>query len=123
DSGVGPLLQLADGPELNRSRRTRLRAGRGEPRLQPVVAEGALSGYALLIHADDAERTAGHAVAAAVADVLLDVHRVKLGARDGAGRAHLQTARLHAVLADVRHHQPASAHPVGVVQVELLAGL
>src|SRR5919202_1325612 len=38
-SGVGALLQVADGPELDRRGRAGLRAGRRQPRLEPVVTE------------------------------------------------------------------------------------
>src|SRR5438477_9436401 len=70
---VGALLQLGDGPELNAGSRAGLRARRRQPGLQAVITEGALARHALLIHRNDSERAAGHAVAAAVAYVLLDV--------------------------------------------------
>ena len=54
-----------------------------------------------------AERARGHAVAAAVADVLLHDDRAELGAEERAGRADVEAARVRAVLADVRLHQPA----------------
>jgi len=61
----------------------------------------------ILIQVDDAEGTGRHAVAAAVADVLLHHHGVELGLEDRAGRAGLQAGRVVAMLADVAHHQPA----------------
>src|SRR5690606_77574 len=60
----------------------------------------------LLADLDDAERARGDAVAAAVADVLLDVDGVELGPDDRARWARLQTRRVDAVLADVRHEEP-----------------
>ena len=55
------------------------------------------------------ERARRDAVAAAVADVLLDDHRSELGADDRPGRAHVEAGRVRAVLAHVRAHQPAEA--------------
>src|SRR5687768_12629291 len=65
-------------------------------------------------HAEWASR---HTVAAAVADWLLDVDRVELGADDRAGGADLQAGRVHAVLADIGHHQPGR---LSALRVELL---
>src|SRR5207253_3212711 len=56
---------------------------------------------------DDAERTGRHAVAAAVAHVLLDHDRPELGAEERAGRTDVETGGVRAVLADVGAHQPA----------------
>ena len=58
-----------------------------------------------------AERAGGHAVAAAVADVLLDDDRAELGAEERAGRADVEAGRVRAVLADVGAHQPAQRRP------------
>src|SRR5205823_9987847 len=46
------------------------------------------------------------AVAAAVADVVLDHDGAELGAEDRARRADVEAARVRAVLAHVRAHQP-----------------
>src|SRR5207249_1123482 len=54
-----------------------------------------------------AERARDHAVAAPVADVLLDHDRPELGAEERARRAHVETCRPRAVLAHIRAHQPA----------------
>src|ERR1700731_140423 len=109
----GAHLELLDIAELDRRRRTRLGAGGGHVIFQPVVAERALVSRpylegALLGHSvDHAEGAGGHAEAAAVADVLLDIDGVEFGAHQRAGRTSLQAGRVGAVLADVRHHQPA----------------
>src|SRR5207237_3902337 len=66
---------------------------------------------------DHAKGAGADAVAAAVADVRLDDDGVELRADDGAGRAHLEAAGLHAVLANVGHQQPA---PLAAVRRELL---
>src|SRR6185436_8887287 len=55
---------------------------------------------------DDAERTGDDAVAAAVADVGLDVDAAEFGADDRAGRTGLEAAGVLAVLADVRRKLP-----------------
>src|SRR5690606_22087670 len=68
------------------------------------------------VDVDDAERARADAVAASVARVGLDHHRVELRPDDRSGGAHLQTPRLHAVLADIAHHQP----PAVVRLIELL---
>src|SRR6185436_5092917 len=81
--------------------------------LEPVVAEGALlRGARHRVHLDDAERTGRNAVPAAIAGVRLNHHRIELRSNDGAGGAHLETAGLDAVLADVAHQEPASVPPV-----------
>ena len=80
------------------------------PALLPVVAERALERAAIVRPpVDDAERTADDAVAAAVADVGLDVDAAELGADDRAGRARLETAGVLAVLADVGRELPRDA--------------
>src|SRR4029079_2438256 len=59
-----------------------------------------------LVESDDAVRAGRDAIAAAVANVLLDEHGVELGTDDGVRRTDLEAAGLLAVLADVGHHQP-----------------
>src|SRR5436309_3388281 len=109
--------QLADGAELDRVGRTGFRAGGLEPDAHAVVTERALLRRARdHVHIDDAKGTAGDAGAAAVAHIRLDYHGVELGADDRAGRAHLDTAGLDAMLAHVAHHEPAAV----VRAVELL---
>src|SRR6266550_3163016 len=109
--------QLADGAELDRISRTRFGARGFEPDAHAIVTERALLRRARdHVHIDDAKGTAGDAGAAAVADIRLDHHGVELGADDRAGRAHLDTAGLDAVLAHVAHHEPAAV----VRAVELL---
>src|SRR6185503_18708733 len=114
--------------ELDRVGRAGLRAGGLVAPLQPVVAERALPDAAVLLLAElesedlrgrvvrvprdvalveHAEGTSGHAVAAAVADVLLHDDRAVLGAEERAGRADVETRGVRAVLADVGAHQPA----------------
>src|SRR6185369_2165763 len=94
--------------------RAGLRAGRLEADLEPVVAERALLGdVGDRVDLDHAERTGRDAVAAAVADVGLDHHRVELRPDNRAGRADLEAASLDAVFADVAHHQPARVLAVG----------
>ena len=56
---------------------------------------------------DHPERAGRHAVAAAVADVVLHDDGAELGAEQRPGRAHVQAAGVRAVLAHVRGHQPA----------------
>src|SRR5207253_4496066 len=93
--------------------------------LQPVVTERALPDAAVFLLTEQrqlerrvlrtlrkvtlvehAERTRGHAVAAAVADVLLDDDRSELGSEQRSGRTDVETAGVRAVLADVARHQP-----------------
>ena len=108
DPRCGELDELVVGAELDRVGRARLRARGLEAVLQAVVAEGALGGPAVVVVAvDDAERARRDAVAAAVADVGLQDHRLELGADQRAGRAGVQAARVRAVLADVGHEHPA----------------
>src|SRR5690349_22748120 len=101
------LAQLA---ELDGLGRARLGARGNQVVLQAVVAERALLGEpGVLVESDDRVGAGRDAVAAAVADVGLDVHRVELGPDDGVGWAHLHAARERAVLAHVAHHAPR--HP------------
>ena len=111
--------------ELDGSGRAGLGAGRGLAVPDPVVAERALLGDALVGHAgmfvarcvggkravrtpfDDAERAAGHAGAAPVAHIGLHDDGAELGAEQRPGGAHVQAAGVRAVLAHVRRHQPA----------------
>jgi hypothetical protein len=115
-AAVRPLQQLVERPELDRVGGARLCAGRLEPVLEPVVAEGALVHAAVaadLPLGDHAERARRDAVAAAVADVVLDQDGPELGPHDRAGRADVEAAGVRAVLADVGRHQPPQA--VGAV--------
>src|SRR5690606_27792422 len=99
------LQQLVHRTEPDRIGGARLRARRLHPVLQTVVAERALVRLpvALAIHIHHAEGTRRHAVAAAVADILLHVHTVELRADDGTSGARLEARRIAAVLAHVRH--------------------
>src|SRR5207245_4225979 len=69
---------------------------------------------------EDAERARGDAVAAAVADVLLDDDRAELGAEERSGRADVEARGVRAVLADVGRHQPAQRLSVLVVEPQRL---
>ncbi len=104
----GTLAQLVERAELDRLGRACLRARRLLASLEAVVAERALPHppvpAALVEHA---ERARDDAVAAAVAHVRLHHDGPELRPEQRAGRAHVQTRRLGAVLADVRAHQPA----------------
>src|SRR5205085_10738577 len=83
---------------------------------EPVVAEGALPGPAVLLAAVDGPEGAGRdAVAAAVAHVRLDHHGAELGAHQCAGWADVEASRLRTVLADVARHQPAQVPMRAVV--------
>src|SRR5574341_1430855 len=85
-------VELVPEPELDGLGRAPLRARRAEPVVDPVVAERALlRRTGTRVERDDAERARGDAVAAAVAGVLVDVHRPVLGPVDGAGRARRET--------------------------------
>src|SRR5208337_2808136 len=91
DAVQGALLELGDWPELDRPRRAGLGARRHQAVLEPVVAERAFLGDVLFgADVDHAERAGRDAVAAAVADGLLDVDRVELGAYDRPRRADLE---------------------------------
>src|SRR5919204_6641008 len=116
----GALLELLDVAELNGFRGTGLRAGRSHVVLEPVITERALVGCARFEvtvfggAVDDAEWTGRHAEAAAIANILLHVHRAELRADQRAGGTGLQAGGVGAVLADVRHHQPALVLPLAV---------
>src|SRR5581483_9701838 len=114
---VGAPAELVERPELDRLRRAGLRACRLVAALQAVVAERALPDPAVLLLAEDrqevglvphvlrrrdvalvedAEGTRGHAVAAAVADVLLHDDRSELRAEERARRADVETRGVRA---------------------------
>src|SRR5262249_34332325 len=93
--------------ELDGLGRAGFRAGRPEAVVDAVVAERALlRGAGLLVERDHAERARRHAIAATVADVLVDVDRAVLGPVDRARRTGVEAAGLGAMLADVGHEQP-----------------
>src|SRR5207244_12564918 len=78
--------------------------------LEAVVTQRALPRAPVIAPSvDHTERTGRHAVAAAVAHVLLHHDRAELGTEQRAGRAHLETRGVGAVLAHVRRHAPP--HP------------
>src|SRR5215208_3522081 len=105
----GDSLQLLDLAEHDGVGRAGFGAGRFEAVALAVVAEGALEGAAVVWDLGyDAVGTSGYAVAAAVADVGLDIDIIELVADDGPGRAGLLARRLDAVLAHVAHKSPAS---------------
>ena len=102
-------VQVAEFTKLDGVGRARLGTGRLQPALQPIVAQRAFMRFAVQrVDVHHAERTGRHAVAATVADVLLDHHGVELGLEQRAGRAGFQARGVMAVLADVTHHQPAA---------------
>src|SRR3954471_22439367 len=106
----GALAQLVERPKLDRVRGAGLGTGRLHVVAKAVVTEGALpNAPVILTLVEDAERAGDHAVAAAVADVLLHDHRPELGPEERARGADVETARVGAVLADVRAHEPAEA--------------
>ncbi len=118
DPARGDLHQLFVGAELDRVGRAGLRACRLESILEAVITERALAGTPVLgVAVDHPERTGRHAVAATVADVGLQHDRLILGPDQGAGGAGVETARIRAVLADVRHEHPIVhlAHRLGDV--------
>ena len=84
--------QFVQRAEEDAFRRARLGARRGQPAGLPVVAEGAFERAArveerLLAAVDHAERARHHAVAAAVANVVLHQHAADFRADDRAGGA------------------------------------
>src|SRR6266513_348491 len=116
----GTLLKLLDVAELDRFRRARLGAGRRHVVFEAVVAERALVSRPRLELAvlggavNDPEGAGRHAETTAVTDVLLDVDGVVLGPDQRPGRAGLEAGRIGAMLADVRHHQPALILPARI---------
>src|SRR5581483_10106349 len=69
---------------------------------------------------EDAEGTGRDAVAAPVADVLLDDDGSELGAEERSRRADVEARRVRAVLADVGAHQPAEPLAVAARRDALL---
>ena len=101
----GALAQLVERTELDGVGRARLRARRFQAVAQPVVAQRALPcAPVALAPVDHPVGTARHAIAAAVANVLLHNDGTELGAEQGTGRAHVQATRMGAVLAHVGAH-------------------
>src|SRR5260221_7034515 len=90
--------------------RARLDARRFKSLIDAIVAQSALvNALGLLIKLGNIEWTAGDAISAADAFLLLKIHDAVRILHDGAvGRARLQTSRLRAVLALSLAHQP---HP------------
>src|SRR5258708_1871558 len=89
-----PPLQLTDLAELDGIGWAGLRAGRFQAALQAVVAQRALMSLAIQradVH--HTERAGRHAIAAAVADVLLHHDGVEFGAEQRSGGASLDAGR------------------------------
>ena len=129
--GIGFTVQVFERAEANRLGRAGFGASGGEAADLAVVAEGAFKGAAFVrllfvSPVNDAERTRDHAVAAAVADVVLDVDGLVLGANDRAGRTGLETAGHFAMFADVREEHPTerifavAAHGTGNLRAAAL---
>src|SRR5690606_16723776 len=99
------LPQLLQRAELDGLGGAGLGAGRFHAGAEPVVAQGALPGASVLgPPLDDPVRAGGHAVAAAVADVLLHDDGAELGTEQRARRAHVEAGGVGAVLAHVGRH-------------------
>ena len=99
DPLLGVDVQLVQRAEEDALGRAGLGASRDEATRLAVVAEGTLERAArvferLLATVDHAEGTGDHAVAAAVADVVLDEDGLRLRADDAAGGAGFQAAPL-----------------------------
>src|SRR6266516_1990945 len=104
-------LELLDLAKEDRISRTRFGARGLYAILEPIVAQCALVRMvvAMIVACDDAKGTGHDAVATAVADILLHVHGVELGANDGSRRTGFVTGGVCTVLAYVTVHQPAIA--------------
>src|SRR5690606_37903988 len=100
--------ELGNGPERDRAGRAGLGAGRLQPVALPVVAERALVGEPVpgLAATDHAERAGGHAVAAAVADILLNIDVAILVGDERTRRTGLLARGGRAVLADIAVEEP-----------------
>ena len=117
--GCGALPQLVERAELDRLGRARLRAGRGLVVAEPVVAQRALLREAGVLGALF-DRSGGrsprtgrrHAVAAAVADVVLHDDRAELGPEQRARRADVQAGGVVQCLQTFGRHQPAELGPL-----------
>src|SRR5439155_1318392 len=80
DALLGLGDEIVAEAELDRLRRARLRARRAEAVVNAVVTERALlRGAGVLVERHDTKRARGHAVAAPVTHVLVDVDRAELG--------------------------------------------
>src|SRR5205823_6197622 len=98
DTLARAVAQVAELAELDRVRRACLCARRLLVVLEAVVAERALPDPAVLLTlVEDPEGTGGHAVAAAVADVLLDDDGVELRPEQRPGGADLEAGGVGAV--------------------------
>src|SRR5579875_691315 len=98
EAAAGAGLELGDLAKLNRFRGAGFGAGRLQAVFQAIIAKRAFVGPAIsqfqVVARDDAKGAGDDAISAAVADILLDVDRIKLGADDRASRACLQTSLL-----------------------------
>src|SRR5579871_1243448 len=106
-SAMRQLVQIAKQDGLGW---TGFRAGRLHAILLAVIAKRAFPGPAIfsvkINHAKGARRDA---IAAAVADVRLNIDIAKFVADNRAGGAGIHTAGMLAMLAYIAHHQPAIA--------------
>src|SRR3989440_5086310 len=103
------FLEFLHFPILNRVGGTGLSACRLQAILHTVITKRAFACCmrALLVTRNDSEWTGNHTVAAAIADVLLHVHRVKFRANNRAGWASFMAGCMRTVFAYITAHEPA----------------
>ncbi len=106
---AGVCLELLDFAELDGFRGAGFRAGWFHTIFQTIIAERAFVSLviALVITGNHPEGTGHDTIAAAVADILLHIDRVKLCADNRAGWAGFLAWSVSAVFADIAVHQPA----------------
>ena len=95
--------------KLNRVGGTGLGTCRLQAILHTVITERAFAGRVrlLLVTRNDSEWAGDDTVAAAIADILLHVHRVKFGANNCAGWASFMARCMRTVFAYITAHKPA----------------
>jgi hypothetical protein len=112
---LGPAAKALEVTNDDRVGRAGLGAGRLQRLSEPIHTEGTLVRAAVAFRASHhAERTGGHAVATAVADVIPHQYRPVVGLHDGPGRAGLETPGDLAVFADIGQEEPSPLAGRGV---------
>jgi hypothetical protein len=114
--------QILESPEDNRFSRTNFRACGRKAALLPVIAEGAFEGASSIWQRfrppiDHAERARHHAVAAAVAHIVLHQDRADLCAHDGTGWTGFKATGFFAMLANIgKKNPPKRVFSIAVAQ-------
>src|SRR5215469_4683383 len=100
------LLECLDFPKNDGIGRACLGAGWLHAILEPIIAERTFMSLVIsfLVACNHPKRTGHHAITTTIADILLHIDCIKLGANDRPGRASFLTRRIRAMFTYIALH-------------------